>query len=420
MAVATQGTSTRHIAIRGVTLLRDNPQFALLMFGRVMSNMGRSGRVFARAWLVLELTGSPFLLGLVTSSLSWPMLVMPFVGGVLADRMDRRKLLIWTESLLTILWLAVSVDIAFGWVKWWHLAMSGVGSGIVQSVGRPGHDAMVGSVVNKEDLPAAVAVDNAADHWPRGIGLLLATLGVGVVGVQGVFWGTSILQGITVVAIVLLRWNGFESTVDLAELKKKSGKQNLVEGLRTISKEPVLVGLTLMSATATLFAGSYGFLMPFFARDILGVGAQGFGTMQLASTIGTSIGAAAVMFFIKPGARGKMLLFTTMAYAVMIMFFSQSTLFWLSLALVFFMGLMSTITRTVMLLMMQLLATGEFRGRIMSIRVFVQGLSWIGVLIMGALAQIVGAQYTILIGAGIYAAITLMWFVTRPAIWRLK
>ena len=420
MAVATRATSTKHLSLRALALVRENPNFALLMLGRVTSNMGRSARVFARAWIVLELTGSPFLLGLVTSSLSWPMLVMPFVGGVLADRMDRRKLLIWTEGLLTILWLAVSVDIAFGWIRWWHLAVSGIGSGVIQSVGRPGHDAMVGSVVAKEDLPAAVAVDNIVDHWPRAIGLVLATFGVALIGVRGIFWGTAILQGITVMAIVALKWNGFESDVDMSELKKKSGKENLVEGIKAIGKEPVLIGLTLMAATATLFAGSYGFLMPFFARDILGVGATGFGTMQLAGNIGTSIGAAAVMFFIKPGARGKMLLFTTMAYAVLIISFSRSTTFVLSLSLVFLMGMMSTVTRTVMLLMMQMLAQNEFRGRVMSIRVFIQGLSWIGVLIMGAVAQFAGPQNTILIGASIYAAITLVWFVTRPTIWRLK
>ena len=109
-------------ASRNPVLARLSPlkrrNFALLMAGRTSSNMGRSMRVFARAWLVLEITGSPFLLGVVTASLSLPSMFMPFLAGVLADRMDRRKLLIYTEFLLVVLWSAVALDITLGYIQW--------------------------------------------------------------------------------------------------------------------------------------------------------------------------------------------------------------------------------------------------------------------------------------------------------------
>ncbi len=389
--------------------------FAFLMGGRVTSNMGRNMRVFARAWLVLELTNSPFLLGLVTSSLSFPMLVMPFIGGVLADRIDRRKLVIFTEFALVVLWAATSLVITLGWIEWWHLMVTSVLSGIIQSIGRPGHHAMVGSVVSKEQLASAAAIDSVADHWPRAIGLLVATLLIASIGTEGLFWFTAILQLFTALSLLPMRWK----PQPMEEAKKQTVRGSFIEGINYVKGEPVIIGMVLVAIAATLFSGA-SFLMPIFARDILGVGAQGLGTLMLSSTLGVSIGAAATMALANYHRRGMVLVIGTLLATAFSIGFALSTVFYLSIALTFFMGLFQTMRGTTVEMLMQLLATNEMRGRVMSLRVAIQGFSWIGVLMLGALAEVAGAANTMLIGASVSGLVAIVIFLVMPQIGRFR
>ncbi|MBI4198173.1 MAG: MFS transporter [Chloroflexi bacterium] len=400
-------------ALQVVSPLKER-NFAFLMAGRVTSNMGRNMRVFARAWLVLELTNSPFLLGLVTSSLSWPMLFMPFVGGILADRIDRRKLVLYTEFALVVLWGVTSLIITLGWIQWWHLMVTSVMSGVIQSIGRPGHHAMVGSVVTKEQLASAAAIDSAADHWPRAIGLLIATLLIVSIGTEGLFWMTAALQLVTGITLLFLKWKPQE-----VEARKRSVRGNALEGLSYVKNEPVILGVVLVAASASIFSGA-GFLMPIFARDILGVGAQGLGTLMLASTLGVSIGSAGVMILANFHRRGMVLVMGSLLAIAFSLGFAVSTVFYLSIALIFFMGLFQTVRSTTVEIVLQLLAPNEMRGRVMSLRVSIQGLSWIGVLMLGALAEVVGAVNTMLIGASVSGMVAVVIFIVMPQIRRFR
>jgi MFS family permease len=384
--------------------------FALLIGGRVTSNMGRNMRVFARALLVLDLTGSPFLLGLVTSSISWSMLVMPFVGGILADRFDRRKLVLITEFSLAALWIATSVVITVGWIQWWHLMITSFTSGVIQSIGRPGHAAMVGTVVSKEKLASAVAIDSVADHWPRAAGIAIAAALVGVLGSEGLFWFTATLQTITGFTLLFMRWKP-----EVVQAAKQSVRSNVVEGIKYIKKENILLGLVAINVAVTLFSG-VGFLMPFFARDILKVSDGGLGLLMLSSTLGVSVGSAAAVAMANFNRRGVFLVAGSVLGTLVSIAFSQSEVFVLSAGLAFFMGIFNTTRATNVEMMMQMLAPREMRGRIMSLRVAIQGFSWIGVLMMGALAEAIGPARTVLIGASMAGAVALVIFVTMPRI----
>lgn len=386
--------------------------FALLMAGRTSSNMGRSMRVFARAWLVLELTGSPFLLGVVTASLAWSTMFLPFFAGVLADRVDRRKILIYTEFLLVVLWTAVSVDIWQGWVEWWHLMISAILSGIIQSFGRTGHQAIIANLVEKDELPRAIAIDSVAQHWPNALGLLIATLIIGTIGVSGVFWITAFGQLITGITLLLMHWE----YAGPPEAASKNLRSNLVEGFKYIRGESVLLGLILIGSAATLFGAATQFLMPFFARDILGVGAEGLGILLLSSTLGVSFGSVVVMSVANIPRRGLVLLGAVILGTLFRIGFSQSEIFYLSIVLVFGMGMFNTLRMTMVQMIMQLMAPDHLRGRVMSLRVSMQGLSWIGVLALGALAEFVGAATTVLIAAIVSGTVSLIIFASMRSL----
>ena len=386
--------------------------FALLMAGRTSSNMGRSMRVFARAWLVLEITGSPFLLGVVTASLSLPTMFMPFLAGVLADRMDRRKLLIYTEFLLVVLWTAVAVDITLGYIEWWHLSLSAILSGMIQSFGRTGHQAILANLVERDELPKAIAIDSVAQHWPNAGGLLMATLVIATIGTGGVFWITAFGQLITGITLLLMHWEYAESP----EAARRSVRSNLVEGFKYIRGESALLGLILIGAAATLFGGATQFLMPFFAQDILGVGAQGLGVLLLFSTLGVSFGSIIVMSVSSIPRRGLLLLGAVIFGTLFRVGFSQSEIFYLSLGLVFGMGMFNTLRMTMVQMIMQLMAPDHLRGRVMSLRVSMQGLSWIGVLALGGLAEFVGAANTVLIAAVVSGLVSLAIFASMRSL----
>ena len=390
-----------------------NRNFALLMAGRTTSNMGRSMRVFARAWLVLELTGSPFLLGLVTASLAWPTMFLPFFAGVLADRIDRRKLLLYTEFLLVVLWAAVSVDIMLGYVEWWHLMVSAILSGMIQSVGRTGHQAILGNVVAKVDLPKAVALDSVAQHWPNAVGYLLATVFIGSIGVAGVFWITTFGQLVTGITLLLMHWK-YEQPTEARE--GRSFQRDFIDGFKYIRGESVLLGLILIGAAATLFGGAIQFLMPFFARDILDVGAQGLGVLLLFSSLGVSIGSLVVVSVSNIPRRGLLLMLAVILGTLIRVGFSQSEIYYLSLGLVFGMGMFNTLRMTMVRMIMQLMTPDHLRGRVMALQVSIQGLSWIGVLAMGGLAEIVGASDTVLIGALVSGFVSLVIFARMRSV----
>ena len=407
-------------ATRSAVLFRLGPlkrrNFALLMAGRTSSNMGRSMRVFARAWLVLEITGSPFLLGVVTASLSLPSMFMPFFAGVLADRMDRRKLLIYTEFLLVALWTAIAVDITRGYIAWWHLSVSAILSGMIQSFGRTGHQAILANLVERDELPRAVAIDSVAQHWPNAGGLLIATLVIGAIGTGGVFWITAFGQLITGVTLLLMHWEYAEPPI----AARKSVLSNFVEGFRYIRGESVLLGLILIGAAATLFGGATQFLMPFFARDILGVGSQGLGVLLLFSTMGVSFGSIIVVSVSSIPRRGLLLLGAVILGTLFRVGFSQSEIFYLSLGLVFGMGMFNTLRMTMVQMIMQLMAPDHLRGRVMSLRVSMQGLSWIGVLALGGLAEFVGAATTVLIAAVVSGLVSVAIFARMRSLREFK
>ncbi|MCH7997561.1 MAG: MFS transporter, partial [Chloroflexi bacterium] len=176
---------------RGMFAALEVPNYRLLFAGRVTSNAGRTLRVFARAIWVYEATGSPLKMGIAVSALSWPMLFMPIIGGVVADRVDRRTLLLWTEGLLVILWAVVSLFITLGLFEWWYFIITAVASGTIQSFGRAGLQAMIGTIVDDKRLGNAVALDSISMVWPRIAAPALGGVLVGPLGVGALFWMTA-------------------------------------------------------------------------------------------------------------------------------------------------------------------------------------------------------------------------------------
>ncbi|MCH7706265.1 MAG: MFS transporter [Chloroflexi bacterium] len=414
----------------------EHRNFRLLWIGRFSSNMGRMMRVFLRGWMVWQLTDSTLLMGVVISSLSWPMLFMPFVGGWLADKVDRRRLLKITESLLVVLWAVVAALVYFQLIVWWHFIISSVLSGIIQSIGRPTHQAILGSIVDKRRLANAVALDNIADSWPRVGGPLIGALLIGVIGTGWLFWMTSLGQLFTAITIFMLDWDPEEQR---AKQRRQGHSGSFLEGFKYIWHEKVLLGLVSLGVVFAMIGGAAGFLMPIFADAILGVGASGLGLLMTAQTIGASIGAFLVLMLARFGRRGYLLMVVALLNSLIIIAFSRSEVLLISMVFVVGMGMGQVMFRTMRLVMLQTMTPDDLRGRVTSFQTVIQGLMWIGVLIMGSVAELLsrsgglnlgfirlggdiasGTADTVLIGGILYGIVSLLFFMLFPALRRFR
>ncbi len=393
-------------------------------------------RAFLRAGMVWHASGSPLLMGIVVSSLSWPMLFMPFVGGWLADKVDRRRLLKITESLLVVLWAVVAALVYFQLIVWWHFIISSVLSGIIQSIGRPTHQAILGSIVDKRRLANAVALDNIADSWPRVGGPLIGALLIGVIGTGWLFWMTSLGQLFTAITIFMLDWDPEEQR---ARQRRQGHSGSFLEGFRYVWHEKVLLGLVSLGVVFAMIGGAAGFLMPIFADAILGVGASGLGLLMTAQTIGASIGAFLVLMLARFGRRGYLLMVVALLNSLIIIAFSRSEVLLISMVFVVGMGMGQVMFRTMRLVMLQTMTPDDLRGRVTSFQTVIQGLMWIGVLIMGSVAELLsrsgglnlgfirlggdiasGTADTVLIGGILYGIVSLLFFMLFPALRRFR
>ena len=257
-------------------------------------------------------------------------------------------------------------------------------SGIIQSIGRPGHQAILGSIVTKKQLPNAVALDNIAETWPRVAGPAVGGLLIAIIGTGWLFILTSIGQLFTAITIFLLKWDPEEQKL---KQDSKKIKYPFFEGFKHVWREKVLLGLIAIGFAFAMVGSAAMFLLPIFADAILGVGASGLGYIMTASTIGTSIGALIVVMLSEFKHRGYLLFFVAMANTFVILAFSRSEIFVLSLILVFFMGMSQMMFRSMRMIAMQILTPNELRGRVLSFETTVQGTTWIGTLIMGSIAE---------------------------------
>ena len=420
--------------IRGSVVAFEIANFRILWAGRASSNMARQLRVLLRAWMVWEITGSLVLLGIVTSSLAWPMLFMPYVGGFLADKIDRRLLVKVTESLLVVLWATVAVLIIVDLIQWWHFLVSSVLSGVIQSIGRPGHQALLGSIVDKRRLPNAAAWDNVADTWPRvagpGLGfILILVIGVGWEAI--LFASTAAMQLFTAITVFLLDWNPEEQR---AKQRGSGQRGSFFEGFKYVWNEKALFGLVSIGVVFSVIGGAAGVILPAIAT-ILGEDETGLAALMIASTLGGAVGALTVVSLSNFGRRGYLLLAVAMLNTGLLMAFAKSNVFMLTMVIVFGMGLAQVMFRAMRIVAMQVLAPDDLRGRVMSFQTSIQGMSFIGTLPLVGAAEVLGrpggvdlgfvhlggslargVSDTVMISAIAYGVVTLVFFAILPAL----
>ena len=354
----------------------------------------------AQSWLVFQLTNSAFLLGVVGFLSSIPIFLLSLFGGVLADRLNKRNILILTQSIFMFLAFALGMLTQTKLITPSQIMLIALLNGVVMAFDAPARQSMVVELVGKAHLFNAIALNSVSFNSSRIIGPAIAAILVASIGMSGCFY----LNAISFLAVIIALW-----TIKINQGKNdhqpKSAWEDLKEGLTFIKHHRLILALISMVAVVSLFGVAHIILMPIFANDILKVGVKGLGVLMSISGFGALIGALILARLGDFKFKGKLLSFSTLLFSVSLVVFSLSKMYWLSLAAMFFVGGTSVTSIALVNTLLQTRVEDKFRGRVMSVfMITFAGLMPFGNLIAGSLAQVRGVSFAVMLGGLICTA----------------
>jgi predicted MFS family arabinose efflux permease len=390
--------------------------YRLFFAGQLTSLIGTWMQNVAQAWLVYELTGSPFYLGVVSFASAVPVLFLSLWAGLIVDRVPKRSLLIITQTGMMALAFILCIDVFLGWVQPWHIVILAFLLGVANSFDAPARQAFVVEMIDaREDLQNAIALNSAVFQMARIIGPTIAGVALAVVGPAWCFF----LNGVSFVAVIIGLW--------LMKVQPIIGTRNgasqfaqIRQGLGYIRHNQVVLTLLGMVAVANIFAFGYSALMPAFADDVLHSGPQGLGLLSASVGVGALIGALAVASLGESQHKGLLLTIGNLFFPTMVLLFAASNMFPVSMLILVGAGLGFMVQNAMSNTLIQLAVPDDLRGRVMSIYMLVfQGFFPMGSLMAGAIAQQFGVPFGAAFGGTIALIAGLFWLWRAPFIRKL-
>ena len=400
--------------IHGLRALRHR-DFRLFFIGQGISQVGTWLQLIATSWLIYRLSGSTFLLGVGAFALQIPFLLLAPVAGVWVDRLDRRRVIAVTNSIALAQSLVMLALVASGWVVPWHLIAGNLVRGVVAACEAPARQTLLVALVRgKADLPNAIALNSIMMNGARFVGPLIGGIVIATFGEVAGF----ALNSLTYLAVLAALYAMRLGPSHLAP-RGESWLRQLAAGFSyAYGFLPSRSALLLLSAVG-FFAQPYQSLMPFFAKDVfhgdshtLGmlIGAGGFGAV-----------AGMIYLAMRPSIRGllTLLAWTSAIAGASLAAFSCSTALWFSLAMITLTGLGIMLSAAATNTVLQSIVPDELRGRVASLYVVsFLGISPLGALAAGWVAERIGPQETLAAGGACALAAALLYALALPAIRR--
>ena len=350
--------------------------YRLFFSGQLISLIGTWMQRVAQSWLVLELTNSPFKLGLVTALQSAPMLCLAFIAGAIADRLPKRRVLIGTQTALMIQAFVLAVLAWTGHVQYWHVVLLAICYGLAFTLDMPTRQSFIVEMASKEDLSNAIALNSAMVSGARMVGPAVAGLLVDRYGVASAFG----LNGVSFVAVILalaaMQADGLPGPAQATSVR-----QDIAAGVRYAVRTPLVALVLSLLLVLGLFVTNHNVLVPLLARDVLHEGAHGFGLLMAAVGTGAIVGALAVATWGKSRPPLSLLLGTAAAASVLTLLLAGVRNFWVALLVLTLVGFSQIVFVASCNTTLQLAVPDHMRGRIMGLYAFV----WVGVTPLGSL-----------------------------------
>lgn len=383
--------------------------FRLFWTGLLLSSIGSQFTTVAIAWQIYELTNSSLQIGLIGLSRAVPQIAIILFGGLLADAINRRQLMMCTQASLFVVSGTLALLTLAGKTVPLTLYLATVALALFTSLESPSRQAIVANLVPREDLPRALAMYSSQRYVAVIAGPSLAGLVLALFGSAACYTIDAISWLVMFTFLSLIR-----SPIPEGEGRTAVSLGSLHAGLRFVLGHAVIFPLLVMDFGANLF-GSVRALLPIYARDILMVGPQGLGILYAASAIGALVGAAGLSFVGEIRRAGVWILIGVSIYATCIVLFAKSHIFWLSVLFLIGSGVGDTISAVLRATINQLSTPDDLRGRMASINsIFTNSGPQLGQFEAGALAAVVGAELSAMTGGIVILLIVLVLTVGFP------
>ena len=383
--------------------------FRLFFAGQLVSLVGTWMQAVAQSWLVLELTNSPFRLGLVGSLQFAPVLVFSFFAGVMADRLPKRRLLIATQSVMCAQALLLAALVHRGHVQYWHVAVMAVVYGVANTVDMPTRQSFVAEMVGRGALRSAIALNSAMFNGARVIGPALAGLVIARWGTALAFFVNGLSFLAVIAALAALRADGAPRAS-----RGRSLGHEIAEGVRYALRTPrIALVLSLVMAVSAFFF-NYNTLVPLLARDVLHQDAHGFGLLMTSVGLGAVAGAVGLASLGTERPPLQVLIGSALVLGVAMMLTAAVSRFGVAVALLAVMGFCGMLFMTGANTTVQLTVPDDLRGRVMSLHTLMfAGMTPFGALLIGSVTGALGPRAGFVVtGAGgtvAVIAVTLWW-----------
>jgi MFS family permease len=385
------------------------PDFFWFWTSYFVSNVGSWMQSIAQGWLLYEITASPLYLGLF-SSLRMVLLVCFFVlGGLMADRVDRRKAMLANQTVSAATAFGLAVLVTLNSIQVWHIFVLGAITSTSWAFEQPVRQSLLPQLVKREDLVNALALNAVTWNGAGLIGPSLVGLSVARIGIDGCFY-INVVSYLAVIAALLrihVPPRNFDSTTTVL--------QSLRDGIGYVRREPAIGRFLVVSALFNIFGRSYITLLPVFAKEVLALGAAGLGYLAAAPGLGTIIGSLSLAATGRVEARRGRMAGLLFGFSIALFGFAASHYFQLSFAFLIIVGGLSTVFETLLQTSIQLMVQDSFRGRVLGFYgLTVGGLRELGGMQAGFFAEWYGAPFAVEAG-NVILVIVGVWFLGMKA-----
>ena len=386
------------------------PSFRFLLADSAFSMIGFQARIMAQAWLVLSMTDSDLWVGVVNGLPAIPVVFLTLFGGVMADRVNRRIMLVWTRIAMAALGLITAFLITADVVELWHLMVISFFVAVTQASGVTASLPMIFDIVGRDRIFNANALFGATFNLSMFVGPAVGGVLIARVGVDAAFYSAAVM----LVLAAYAAWN-IRTEQSARVGPRKSVMRDLQDGLRYILGTPVFRWLVVLSLSL-VFAGFWMPLLPRYARDVLNTGADGYGIILAAQGVGGIVGVITLIASGSVRSLGKILVVSALAFTLLMLVFIFSTSIVLSASIAAGFGFIIVWWANSMRVAFQISSRDEMRGRVMSIFAIITQVFSVSWLLGGALSELIGPQATMISGMAVCAAVYVVAYVRSPAI----
>ncbi|MDD5723148.1 MAG: MFS transporter [Syntrophales bacterium] len=382
-----------------------------LWLGTFFSFMAVGMQQITRGWLVLRLTDdSPFALALVMMSFALPLTFVSILGGVLADRIPRRQIILLSQSGNAILTLLLAILDMTGLILFWHLLVIGVCNGTLAAFNMPSRQSIISDIVPGETLMNAISLSSAGMNITRIIGPVLAGVLIIYLDTAGVFYLVALIHALSALSTALIKRNRAQPN----DSPSKGMTADIREGFQYAAGDPTLLGLIIMSLVPALFGFPYLALLPAWGREVLNIQADGLGLLMACIGLGSFIGVMGLASLDHLRKRGTFLVVNAFVWGAALVLFSRCTSYTTALPALLVVGFLSAIFMSLNMTLMQSYSSSEMRGRIVSMAMMSFGVMPLSAVPFGALAEGIGTADSLAIAGLLLCLFATAFFFVSP------